>query len=540
MIQIRAQDTIIDIVEKIEKSNSDELVLFFPVWHPILHNHISLKIIQSKSKDKNITIHTNDVVGKKICKNIWIPTNKQDLKKSEYFPNIMNHNFTVKQYFFYILWQYKRELKNLIVNHKKIHQITNYSQNHSKSFRLFIAIFFFSLLLFWVVYYIAISKTTVVISPETSVRKEALNFILDENAESSILGNNNTIKLERVTKKFFTSNTYSATNIKVEDWGVARWNITITNLTSEDIALRPETRFQDSAWNVFRIKKWVNVPAGSTDWFWDISWWTIDTEVVADSRDTSWNFIGENWNIPKDTSLILPWLSEENRALIFAVSSSDFAGWNNNITRVISQEDIDTTKILFQEKLEKEAYNSLKDEIESYNITNNTGREIVTWNNSITYSWLDIQIEDGIVDWTEKDNFTYTWEITISAYTYNTESIIQKLKTVINEKTIVWYEKIKSINEDSLRLSEIIYSQSNWAEMKATFEIEALKYYDIWKDDNNFLNTLKAKIKWKSISEAENILINDPKISSASITNRPFFLKNVSSILNNIIIKVQL
>jgi len=71
MIQIRAQDTIIDIVEKIEKSNSDELVLFFPVWHPILHNHISLKIIQSKSKDKNITIHTNDVVGKKICKNIW-------------------------------------------------------------------------------------------------------------------------------------------------------------------------------------------------------------------------------------------------------------------------------------------------------------------------------------------------------------------------------------------------------------------------------------------------------------------------------------
>jgi hypothetical protein len=42
------------------------------------------------------------------------------------------------------------------------------------------------------------------------------------------------------------------------------------------------------------------------------------------------------------------------------------------------------------------------------------------------------------------------------------------------------------------------------------------------------------------MSEAENILINDSKISSAEITNRPFFIKKVSSMLNNIIIKVQL
>lgn len=540
MIEIHSQDNIIDIVEKIEENNSQELILFFPVWHPILHNHLSLKIIQSKSKNKNITIHTNDVVWKKICKNIGIHINKHDINRNSAFPNIMNHNFTIKEYFFYILWQYRKKTIDLIINHKKIHQITNYSQNHGKSFKVFIIIFIFSLVLFWTVYYIAISKTTVIISPETSVRKEALNFILRQDTESSILGNNNTIRLEKITKKFFTSNTYSATSIKIDEQWVSKGRILITNITQEAIVLRPETRFEDSKWNVFRSKKWINIPSGTQDWFWDISAWEVEIIVIADLKDTSWNFIWKSGNISMNTSLILPGLNQESKALIYAVSIENFTGGNNDIIKIISKEDIDSTKLLFKEKLEKEAYNSLKNETEAYNTENNSWREIFTWNNSITYSDIRIKLEEWITPWIIKDNFTYTWEITISAFIYNNESIIQKLKTVINEKTIVWYEKIKSINEDSLRLSEILYSEWNWATVKATFEIETLKYYDIWRENSSFINTLKAKIKWKDMSEAENILINDSKISSAEITNRPFFIKKVSSMLNNIIIKVQL
>jgi hypothetical protein len=73
-----------------------------------------------------------------------------------------------------------------------------------------------------------------------------------------------------------------------------------------------------------------------------------------------------------NTSLILPGLNQESKALIYAVSIENFTGGNNDIIKIISKEDIDSTKLLFKEKLEKEAYNSLKNETEAYNTENNS------------------------------------------------------------------------------------------------------------------------------------------------------------------------
>jgi len=85
--------------------------------------------------------------------------------------------------------------------------------------------------------------------------------------------------------------------------------------------------------------------------------------------------------------------------------------------------------------------------------------------------------------------------VMVYAYTYNKESIIQKLKTLINEKNLEGIEKISHIDTSSLRMSEIIYSQENPFEMKATFEIEALFLHDFLHKENTYISVLASKVR---------------------------------------------
>ncbi len=87
---------------------------------------------------------------------------------------------------------------------------------------LFLLIFIISLIIFLTIYYIAINKSYIVVSPETIIKKEARNFILSPNTQSSILGNNNTVQLERISKKIYSSHMYSATNLQYKGNAVSQ------------------------------------------------------------------------------------------------------------------------------------------------------------------------------------------------------------------------------------------------------------------------------------------------------------------------------
>ena len=79
-------------------------------------------------------------------------------------------------------------------------------------------------------------------------------------------------------------------------------------------------------------------------------------------------------------------------------------------------------------------------------------------------------------------------------YTYNKATIIQKLKTLLNEKNLTGIEKISHIDSHSLRMAEIIYIERDPFEIKATFEMEALFLHDFLHKDNTYISTLKSEI----------------------------------------------
>jgi hypothetical protein len=49
MIKINKNDSIIDIIIKINNCKKNEIILDFPFGHPIIHNYTSLKILKNKA-----------------------------------------------------------------------------------------------------------------------------------------------------------------------------------------------------------------------------------------------------------------------------------------------------------------------------------------------------------------------------------------------------------------------------------------------------------------------------------------------------------
>lgn len=127
----------------------------------------------------------------------------------------------------------------------------------------------------------------------------------------------------------------------------------------------------------------------------------------------------------------------------------------------------------------------------------------------------------------------------MSVYVYNKEHLIQRLKTLIYEKNLEGTEKISYVDENSLRMSEIISLQQKPFEMKATFEIEALYLHDFLHKDNTYTEQLKGKIAGLQKDEAIKVLVNDPRISNAEIVIRPFFVDTLSQIQKNIIFEIK-
>jgi len=178
MIQIKIHDTIVDIIDKMNLVKDHEIILDFPLWHPILHNYISLKILKSKAGNKKLIIATSDKIWKKIGKQIGIEysliKNKGFIEKNSW-ESLLSHNYTFWEYLkFQVSW-YKNEVIDSIQSHKKFHALWKYSRaSYEKiSISIFILWLLLSIVLFVFIYYFAVSKSYVSIKPDIIVKNEA-------------------------------------------------------------------------------------------------------------------------------------------------------------------------------------------------------------------------------------------------------------------------------------------------------------------------------------------------------------------------------
>ncbi len=547
MIHIKNNDTLIDIIGKIENSPSESIILKFPIGHSILHNHLSLKLIKSKAKNKKITIITSDILSRKIGKKLginytiisnteFIEQKKQDLAEE----NLVKLNFSFKEYLLFEMKKYYREVSSLIQRNKNINHIKSYSQKY-KSFSnvgIFAWLLLVSIVLFIAIFYFAINKTIITITPEIVVKKKAKNFIFQEINDFDTLRDDKIINISTLDKELFLSDTYSTTWIQESSVKKSRGKIEISNLSKEEIKLLPETRFVTQDGILFETESWIILPPAIIDNFWAVTPGTKQVEIISQNYDNTWNFIGSSGNIEKDTLLTLPWLND-NGSTVSAIALDDFKGGSDTYTRAISEQDLESSVLIFEQKIKNRVIEQLRSEVQTRNKEEKISLDIISIDNIIEYSDFEFSIQDQVELWDIAESITIEWSIKWKTYVYDQEEVINKLRTVIQENILEWVENILLIDRDSLRISSLIYRREDPTEVKATVEIDVLISHDFQNQENSYLEKLRSTIRGIEKREATKLLLNDPKISNVSIDIRPFFLKHISNISENIIFEVE-
>jgi len=532
MIKIHRNDSIIDVIIKIDNCKNKEIVLDFPFWHPIIHNYTSLKILKNKSAKKDLIIITSDKTAKRIWKKLWIKYSKIGNT------DLLEYNYTFFEYFRYLFKRYTLELIQLFSNNTPniiFDHNNKYTWTKSKIW-LFLLWLISSIFLFIFIFYFAVNKTYIYITPEITIKTRSENFIFRE-ADKDEITNSNVIKLNKISKLIYLTKTFWTSWVDNKTITRSKWKATFYNELNENIALLKNTRVQSDNWIIYLSDTEINIPKATLSSSWILIPWKVNINVTSKIHDNNWKIAWIRANIDDGVILSIPWL-KTNRDKIYAKSFWKIKWANNVFIKQLTQEDINNAKELLESKLKQQALNELKKQVLEDNKSNNITYKILWVDDVIKYTDLKIIWTEKIKVWENIDDFKLSWTVKITSYKYNTEKVLNSLSNTIKGNVLENIEKILFINKESLRISNEMNRQKTPLEIKATAQIEAFFSHNFLSEENNYIEKLKNTIWWINKNDALKVLLNNPNISDVKIEIRPFFIKTISKINENIIIKV--
>lgn len=545
MIQIKENDTIIDIVNKIKNCEEKEIILKFPWWHPVLNNYILLKILKAKAWQKRIVIITNDIFSKKIWTPLWIDysiiNDEEFLKETNYKQKLLKQNFTFFEYLFFEIKKYKEKLIYFLRKKTWIKTLKYSHPYNTFKFSSFFILIFWLFVSIWTlifIFYFAVSKTFIEITPEVNIKNQAINIFFEEDKINETIRKENHVEIKKIKEKITLNYTSKTTWINYEKTQRATWEVIFINEMKNEQVFRPKTRVLTKDGILFETLDWVKIPKRTLNWSWEVIFWKTKAKVIAKIYDTSWNFIWSRWNINTPQILTIPWL-KFNQDKIYAKIITPFSWWKDDIKYKVWENDIENAKKTLEDMLKKEALKKIKEKIKNENNLKWTNYDILPIEGIIKYKNInintiwDIKIDDEI------DSFELTWSLEIETYVYNKNQVINILKNVINDNLLIWTDKLIFIDENSLRANTILEKEEAPLKIKATVEIDFWISFDFDNNSHPYTQRIKQKIAWLTNDEAKNILINDEKINNVIIKNTPFFFKKVSSNKDNIIIRIK-
>ena len=542
MIKISRKDTIVDIVQKIDDSKEKDIILDFPTWHPILHNRLSLKILKNKAWKRKLLILSSDLTSRKIWKNLWIKysiiKDKNFIEESDKNDDLMKYNFTFIEYLLFEINHLYKNILSSLARNKNISSINKYYNKYNKAYNMswFLWWLAISLVLLIFIFYFAVNKTYIYITPEITVKTRAKNFVFKEKI-NEINTENDVSYINNISKDISLERKFSTTWVDLDSIKKSKWTAMFYNELEEEQQILEWTTARTPEGILFKTLSWAIIPPATKDNFWNIIPWNAEVEIQSDIYDINGKFIWEKWNIDQDTKLTIPWLGQyiDN---IYLKTVEDIKWWKNSHKKILSEVDISNARSIMEEKLKSTAIKELSQLVKNNNSINKTEREIFGIDNMITYSEPEIKTKWNTSTGSQVNTFVLNGNITASTYTYDKTNIINRLKNVIRDSILEWIEKIIYIDPDSLRISNVIYKREDPLEIKATSEIEVLISHDFLDQDNNYVEKLKNTIKGLDKKEAFALLLNDPKISNVEIKIRPFFITKISNINENIVFKV--
>ena len=541
MIRVKKSHTLLQLMKKVQKEKSSEIFLDFPIGHHILHDYNALCILKKMRSDTELVVITKDLSATHYLKKAWI---KYTLIRDEQFlkKNILQNQDLLKNntgFFEYLFFFLKKQKERLLQSVKEKKQNTN-----PKSFPFIIigATLFVSWFLLLFIFYFAVHKTTIYMTPETEIIQVQKNFRFKNNAQLSI--NENTIKLQEKVLSVEISDNFPATNIEYGTSKQAAWIITIFNELEREQSLIAETRFVSEEWIIYRLQNRITVPASTISESGEQVLWEINARVTADPFDTNGYYVWTRGNA-EDLTLTVPWLTWELKNRVYAKSAS-LQWWSDEYEVIIWEEDLENAAKLLRTKLESEAVKQLGESIDQDNELNGENYELLALPGTLQYSDFQFTNSDWAKVWDTVKQFELSGSLRITWLVYNKSFVAAKLRKVLDQKTLEDVQEIEFINDDSVRIAHTIISSiensGSWwtldADIKATMELEAW-VSRIVSETGYWVELLKNRIMWLSETEAYDILLNTNNVSNVEIRNSPFFVQKITTKPQNIFFKIR-
>lgn len=502
----------------------------FPIWHGVLHDFNSLKILKKSFPDKKLIFATKDIAAKKFLVKLGftfsiIKDEKYLEKISQKEENLLKINTNIYEYSRYEVDKFVKKVKNKFTKKEET------PQNISFPFILVGWIFTASIFLLFFIFYFAVHKTYIIITPEVEVLQIQKNFSYNNSEELSL--DKNTIKLKEISIETSLKESFSSTSIQYETEKQSKWEVILYNELPKSITLIASTRLVSEEWLIFRIQKKLDIKAAT---LWDdgkIIPSQTPTYVLADSYDTQNQFIGSRGNV-EGIKVSIPGLQWEFKNKIHWITQK--LSWGSDDYKlIIWEDDIEKASKLLEIKLKNESLKKLQKRIQVQNSENNENYDILLTPNAIQYSDFVYNNSEWVKAGDEKRSFILDGSIKIQAFLYNKDFVLSNLKSLVNKKIIEWSQELVHIDDSSLNIAHTIYDRKNQngVQVKSTMEIEAYVNRN-FDEDGYYAELLKNKILWLDTKEAYDILLNTKDINKVEIKNSPFFMQKVSGKIDNI------
>jgi hypothetical protein len=393
-----------------------------------------------------------------------------------------------------------------------------------------------SVLILFLIVYIAIPGATVKITPKSDTLTVSTNVTLaDTTSNRNYLDTHpaNVIASFPAEVTMVKKMTYSTTGNKFEGKN-ATGTLTISNTAGKEWPLIEQTRFQTDDGLIYRIQNNISIPAGSLS-----GPGTLDAFVVADELDANGQIIGDRGNV-EPTKFFLPGLSEDNRQKIYAESKAKFTGGETITHKMVSAEDLAAAKGKMETELMNATEEELKMQVLKMNQENNMELTLLTGSGAFYTETPTVSIPENI-EGQIVDSFEVTGQMYVKGISYNYNELLNILKSKL--KLSKNPEKVLTkIDTESITIRLIpIEEGDDLTRQKITATIKGIEQYEISPDKEGgvrIIENIKEHILGKSVKEAELYIQQLPSINSVSIDIWPAWSPNIPSVPDNIKIQI--
>ncbi len=382
----------------------------------------------------------------------------------------------------------------------------NYAANSFSSFKkIAIGFIVLALVLLIFIIYFSFAKATITLFVDQEPKTLSSDLVvtaLDSKESGDLTG-------KFISQEIEISQDFTVSNYK-EELGVAEGRVRIINKHTRNQPLVKTTRFLSPEGLLFRLKKYVVVPAGGE----------VVADVYADKKGSKYNIGPSRFTIPG--------LPASLQQKIYGISDKPMAGGVKKVG-ILTQQDVDAASKMFLENLNKNIESKLFTQPKKNGPKDKTGEsnsDIKLVKGRILEKKLSNKVGEKV------GSFSITAKVLAQAVVVNYDELLAKAKKAYMQKLAGQSPTISWILDKFDYSLEDINMENKSARVKTTLVAKIRDEFDVSKFD-------KTEISGFDRKGVEYYFSQYPSIKKVKVEFWPFWVKSVPALADRIKIIVQ-